>query len=303
MTCKTSDSCSGSCGSSIHADCNPKQLRMPSWLRRPLTANKQFFSTARLIDDLELFTVCKEANCPNRQECYSTGTATFLILGETCTRNCRFCNIHPGTVLPPDPQEPERVAKAAQKLGLKHVVITSVTRDDLPDGGAGHFAATIEAVRAVLPNSTIEVLIPDFQGNEAALQKVIAVKPDIINHNIETHYALYSKVRPQADYAQSLELLQRVYASGNVAKSGLMVGLGESDEQVFEVIRDLHKAGCSIITVGQYLPPSREHHALDRYVTPEQFEEYANYGKSLGVKHIFSAPLVRSSYHAKNFVD
>lgn len=279
-----------------------KPLRMPAWLRRPLTSNKQFFSTSQLIDDLELFTVCKEANCPNRQECYSSGTATFLILGETCTRNCRFCNIHPGKTLPLDPQEPQRVAKAAQTLGLKHVVITSVTRDDLPDGGAGHFAAVIGAVRGALPQSTIEVLIPDFQGSEEALHKVIAARPDVINHNIETHYALYSAVRPQADYRQSLELLRRVHVSGNIVKSGLMVGLGETDEQVYEVIRDLHTAGCSIITVGQYLPPSKEHHKLDRYVTPQQFEEYAAYGKSLGVKHMFSAPLVRSSYHAGNFV-
>lgn len=291
MTCKNCSS-----------DTPSQTLRMPAWLRRPLTSNKNFFSTTKLMNDLELFTVCKEANCPNKQECFSSGTATFLILGETCTRNCRFCNIHPGKALAPDQDEPARVAKAAKTLNLKHVVITSVTRDDLEDGGAEHFAKTISAVREALPESTVEVLIPDFQGNEQALNTVIAAKPDIINHNIETHYALYSQVRPQANYEQSLELLRRVHKSGNIAKSGLMVGLGESDEQVQEVIRDLHNAGCSIITVGQYLPPSKEHHRLDRYVTPEQFEEYAKYAKSLGVKHVFSAPLVRSSYHAKDFV-
>lgn len=281
---------------------NPKNLRKPAWLRRPLASNKQFFTTSSLMEDLELFTVCKEANCPNRQECFSSGTATFLILGETCTRNCRFCNIHTGKVLPPNPQEPEHVAKASKKLNLRHVVITSVTRDDLPDGGAGHFAKTIEAVRTELPESTIEVLIPDFRGNEAALHTVMNANPDIVNHNIETHYDFYSKVRPQANYEQSLELLRRVSKAGRTAKSGLMVGLGETDEQVREVIKDLFEAGCSIITVGQYLPPSNEHHPLDRYVSPEQFEAYAEYGKSLGVKHIFSAPLVRSSYHAENFV-
>lgn len=291
MTCKNCSS-----------DTPSQPLRMPAWLRRPLTSNKNFFSTTKLMNDLELFTVCKEANCPNKQECFSSGTATFLILGETCTRNCRFCNIHPGKALAPDQDEPARVAKAAKTLNLKHVVITSVTRDDLEDGGAEHFAKTIYAVREALPESTVEVLIPDFQGNEQALNTVIAAKPDIINHNIETHYALYSQVRPQANYEQSLELLRRVHKSGNIAKSGLMVGLGESDGQVQEVIRDLHNAGCSIITVGQYLPPSKEHHRLDRYVTPEQFEEYAKYAKSLGVKHVFSAPLVRSSYHAKDFV-
>lgn len=281
---------------------NPKNMRKPAWLRRPLASNRQFFTTNSLMEELELFTVCKEANCPNRQECFSSGTATFLILGETCTRNCRFCNIHTGKVLPPNPQEPEHVARASKKLSLRHVVITSVTRDDLPDGGAGHFAKTIEAVRAELPKSTIEVLIPDFRGNEAALNTVMNANPDIINHNIETHYEFYSKVRPQANYEQSLELLRRVHKAGRTAKSGLMVGLGETDEQVREVIKDLYEAGCSIITVGQYLPPSNEHHPLDRYVAPEQFDAYAEYGRSLGVKHIFSAPLVRSSYHAENFV-
>lgn len=293
-----------SCKTNLQANpAHSPNMRKPAWLRRPLSSGKQFFSTSTLMEDLELFTVCKEANCPNRQECFSSGTATFLILGETCTRNCRFCNIRTGKVLPPNPQEPEHVAKAAKKLNLKHVVITSVTRDDLPDGGAEHFAKTIAAVRAELPQSTVEVLIPDFRGSEEALRTVMNAKPDIINHNIETHYAFYESVRPQANYEQSLELLRRVRNAGHVAKSGLMVGLGETDEQVKEVIKDLYEAGCSIITVGQYLPPSREHHPLDRYVEPERFDAYAEYGKSLGVRHIFSAPLVRSSYHAENFVN
>ena len=277
-------------------------MRMPPWLRRPLASDKRFFSTTGLVDDLGLFTVCKAANCPNRQECYSAGTATFLILGETCTRNCRFCNIHPGQTAPPSLDEPERVAKAALALGLRHIVITSVTRDDLEYGGAGHFARTIAAVRQALPQGSIEVLIPDFQGNEQALRTVMDAAPHVINHNVETHPALYSKVRPQARYEQSLELLRRVHAAGGTAKSGLMVGLGETDDQVREVIRDLHAAGCSIITIGQYLPPSKEHHPLDRYVTPEQFDAYAAYGTSLGVRHVFSAPLVRSSYQAGSFV-
>ncbi len=295
MNCKTS--ATTSCGTDTQ-----KPLRMPPWLRRPLASDKRFFTTTGLVDDLGLFTVCKAANCPNRQECYSSGTATFLILGETCTRNCRFCNIHPGQTAAPSPDEPERVAKAALALGLKHIVITSVTRDDLEDGGAEHFAHTIAAVRSALPKSSIEVLIPDFQGNEAALRTVMTAAPDIINHNVETHPALYSSVRPQARYEQSLELLRRVHAAGRVAKSGLMVGLGETDDQVRQVVDDLHAAGCSIITIGQYLPPSKEHHPLDRYVTPEQFEAYAAYGKSLGVKHVFSGPLVRSSYQAGSFI-
>lgn len=276
-------------------------LRKPAWLRRPLASDRRFFTTSSLLNAQGLSTVCKEANCPNRQECFSSGTATFLILGETCTRNCRFCNIHPGQTSAPDPTEPQRVTRAAVTLELKHVVVTSVTRDDLADGGSAQFASVITALRQALPDSSVEVLIPDFQGNADALRTVMDAKPHIINHNVETHPALYAQVRPQADYEQSLELLRRVNDCGMTAKSGLMVGLGETDAQVLEVIRDLHAAGCSIVTIGQYLPPTSQHHKLDRYVTPEQFDEYAAYGKSLGLRHVFSGPLVRSSYHAANF--
>ena len=287
--------------STPHEDTANAPLRKPAWLRRPLASDKRFFTTSALLNAQGLSTVCKEANCPNRQECFSSGTATFLILGETCTRNCRFCNIHPGQTSAPDPTEPQRVAQAAATLGLKHVVVTSVTRDDLPDGGSEQFAAVIRELRQALPQSSVEVLIPDFKGDAMALRTVMDAKPDIINHNVETHPALYAQVRPQADYAQSLELLRRVSDSGMTAKSGLMVGLGETDAQVREVLADLHANGCSIVTIGQYLPPTREHHKLDRYVTPEQFEAYAEYGKSLGLRHVFSAPLVRSSYHAATF--
>ena len=276
-------------------------LRKPAWLRRPLASDRRFFTTSALLNEQGLSTVCKEANCPNRQECFSSGTATFLILGETCTRNCRFCNIHPGQTSAPDPTEPQRVAQAAVTLALRHVVVTSVTRDDLEDGGSAQFAAVIAALRQALPDSSVEVLIPDFQGNADALRTVMDAKPHIINHNVETHPALYAQVRPQADYEQSLELLRRVNDCGMTAKSGLMVGLGETDAQVLEVLRDLRTVGCSIVTIGQYLPPTSQHHKLDRYVTPEQFDEYAAYGKSLGLRHVFSGPLVRSSYHAANF--
>lgn len=276
-------------------------LRKPAWLRRPLASDRRFFTTSALLNEQGLSTVCKEANCPNRQECFSSGTATFLILGETCTRNCRFCNIHPGQTSAPDPTEPQRVAQAAVTLGLRHVVVTSVTRDDLEDGGSAQFASVITALRQALPDSSVEVLIPDFQGNADALRTVMDAKPHIINHNVETHPALYAQVRPQADYEQSLELLRRVNDCGMTAKSGLMVGLGETDAQVLEVLRDLRTVGCSIVTIGQYLPPTSQHHKLDRYVTPEQFDEYAAYGKSLGLRHVFSGPLVRSSYHAANF--
>ncbi len=276
-------------------------LRKPAWLRRPLASDRRFFTTSALLSEQGLSTVCKEANCPNRQECFSSGTATFLILGETCTRNCRFCNIHPGQTSAPDPTEPQRVAQAAVTLGLRHVVVTSVTRDDLADGGSAQFASVITALRQALPDSSVEVLIPDFQGNADALRTVMDAEPHIINHNVETHPALYAQVRPQADYEQSLELLRRVNDCGMTAKSGLMVGLGETDAQVLEVIKDLHTVGCSIVTIGQYLPPTSQHHKLDRYVTPEQFDEYAAYGKALGLRHVFSGPLVRSSYHAANF--
>lgn len=276
-------------------------LRKPAWLRRPLASDRRFFTTSALLNEQGLSTVCKEANCPNRQECFSSGTATFLILGETCTRNCRFCNIHPGQTSAPDPTELQRVAQAAVTLALRHVVVTSVTRDDLEDGGSAQFALVITALRQALPDSSVEVLIPDFQGNADALRTVMDAKPHIINHNVETHPALYAQVRPQADYEQSLELLRRVNDCGMTAKSGLMVGLGETDAQVLEVLRDLRTVGCSIVTIGQYLPPTSQHHKLDRYVTPEQFEEYAAYGKSLGLRHVFSGPLVRSSYHAANF--
>jgi len=276
-------------------------LRKPAWLRRPLASDRRFFTTSALLNEQGLSTVCKEANCPNRQECFSSGTATFLILGETCTRNCRFCNIHPGQTSAPDPTEPQRVAQAAVTLGLKHVVVTSVTRDDLDDGGSAQFAAVIRELRQALPQSSVEVLIPDFQGDASALRTVMDAKPDIINHNVETHPALYALVRPQADYTQSLELLRRVNDGGMTAKSGLMVGLGETDDQVRQIMADLHAAGCSIVTIGQYLPPTSQHHRLDRYVTPEQFDEYAAYGRSLGLRHVFSGPLVRSSYHAAIF--
>lgn len=238
-------------------------------------------------------------------ECYSQGTATFLILGHVCTRNCAFCNIAPGPTFPPDPDEPRRVAEAARSLGLKHMVITSVTRDDLLDGGAGHFADAIRLVREACQEVTpsIEVLIPDFKGSLAALQTVLAAVPDIVNHNVETPPAHYSRIRPQADYRQSLELLRRVREDGGVPKSGLMVGLGETDDEVRGVLRDLAEVGCRIATVGQYMRPSRNHPPVARYVHPDVFELYAIWGREAGIEFVFSAPLVRSSYNAGQVFD
>lgn len=233
-------------------------------------------------------------------ECYSRGTATFLILGNTCTRNCAFCNIGSGTVQPPDPDEPARVGRATATLGLRHAVVTSVTRDDLPDGGAGHFAATIRAIRQSCdPCPTIEVLIPDFQGSASALQTVMAAAPHIINHNVETPPAQYGRIRPQAAYEQSLELLRRVREAGHVSKSGLMVGLGETDAEVLGVLEDLAAVKCDIVTIGQYMQPSRRHPPVERYVHPDVFADYARRGRELGIPHVFSAPLVRSSYNAE----
>ncbi|OIO05634.1 MAG: lipoyl synthase [Desulfovibrionaceae bacterium CG1_02_65_16] len=275
-------------------------LRIPPWLRVKLPRDKGFACTSSLLRDLDLNTVCQGARCPNTWECFSRSVAMFLILGCECTRNCAFCNINPGKQLPPDPDEPRRLAEGSARLGLKHVVITSVTRDDLPDGGAAHFAATIQAVKSRRPDCTVEVLIPDFQGDADALATVLAARPDVLNHNVETVPRLYPSIRPQADYAQSLELLRRVAASGAgiPAKSGLMVGLGETDEELREVVRDMKNAGCSMITIGQYMRPSRLHPPVERYMPPEEFNALAAFGRSIGVGKMFCAPLVRSSYHA-----
>lgn len=277
-----------------------QRLRIPPWLRTELPKGGSFGSTRSLVDDLGLHTVCKSAKCPNMCECFSSGTATFLILGNTCTRNCAFCNIDAGTCLPPEPDEPARVAAAAKKLNLRHAVVTSVTRDDLPDGGAGHFAATITALREALPEATLEVLIPDFQGNETALNKVIAANPDIINHNMETPPGHYSRIRPQANYEQSLTLLKRVKAAGGISKSGFMVGLGEDDSEVEEILVDLASVACDIVTIGQYMQPSLKHPLVRRYVHPDIFELYAKVGRNFGIPFVFSAPLVRSSYNAEH---
>ena len=248
-----------------------------------------------------LNTVCQGALCPNQGECFGRGTATFLLLGRTCTRNCTFCAIpsedHPPA---PDPQEPDRVALAAAELDLKHVVITSVTRDDLEDGGASHFAETVKALKKTRPRVTVEILIPDFQGSCTALETAVASAPDIINHNLETVSRLYPGVRPQAVYSRSIELLKRVKGinPGKITKSGLMLGLGEEREEVLEVMADLRTVGCDVLTLGQYLQPSGRHHPVARYVPPEEFEALRQEGEKMGFLAVFSAPLVRSSFHA-----
>ena len=254
----------------------------------------------KLLDTLSLHTVCQGANCPNRGECFKNKTATFMILGENCTRNCKFCTVAKGDVMPPDRDEPENVAKAAKQLGLKHIVVTSVTRDDLEDNGANHFAQTIVKLRQYLPNSTVEVLIPDFRGDVNSLKIVLDKKPDILNHNIETVKYLYDDVRKMAIYERSLELLRRVKEIDSTifTKSGLMVGLGETKEQVSELMDDLLAVKCDILTIGQYLQPSKAHLRVIEYITPECFEEYKQMGLKKGFKYVASGPFVRSSYNA-----
>ncbi len=279
--------------------------RKPDWLRIRLPSGPVFGKTRAFLTEAGLYTVCDEALCPNRGKCFSEGTATFLILGERCTRNCRFCAVKNGTPVPPDPDEPARVAKAALTMGLEYVVITSVTRDDLPDGGAEQFYQVVKEIRKTLPHAGIEVLVPDFQGDKEAIGKVAAASPHVLNHNVETVPRLYRDVRPKADYERSLELLVRVKAAGKhiVTKSGLMLGLGEKDYEVEKVLQDLLEAGCDIVTLGQYLQPSPKHIRVQQYVRPEEFDGWAQKALSMGFKAVASGPLVRSSYKAKKLYE
>ena len=275
--------------------------RKPDWLKRRLPTGEAFNQVRELIEAGKLHTVCQEAKCPNIWECYSHRTATFLIMGERCTRNCRFCSVAPGVPKPLDPQEPARVAEAAAQMGLSYVVVTSVTRDDLPDGGAGHFAATLHEIRRRIPGAEIEVLVPDFQGEQSALETVLRARPDVFNHNIETVPRLYSRVRPQADYRRSLELLRRAGESAPLipTKSGMMLGLGERPEEIRQTLQDLREVGCRILTLGQYLQPSPEHLPVEAYVPPDDFENWRRAALEMGFSEVASAPFVRSSYHAK----
>ncbi len=272
----------------------------PDWIVKRVPFGPERRKIEETLKSLSLHTVCEQAGCPNLGECFCQKTATFMILGNQCTRNCTFCQVGKGSPLPVDTLEPEHVAQAVVKLELKHVVVTSVTRDDLPDGGAEHFARVIQAVHAASPQTTVEVLIPDFQGGMAALQTVIDKKPTVINHNIETIRRLYPEVRPMADYDRSLKLLQRVKAIAPDirTKSGIMVGLGETYQEVLAVLRDLRTAGCEFLTIGQYLAPSKQHHPVVEYIRPELFESYKKDAKSLGFTYVASGPFVRSSYHA-----
>ncbi len=271
--------------------------RLPDWARKPATHFTSLHQIKSRLRSLHLHTVCESARCPNIHECFHRGAATFMILGERCTRTCGFCAVPKGKV-PLDPGEPENVARMALALNLRYIVITSVNRDDLADGGSRHFAATVRAVRQALPQARVEVLTPDFRGDLAAVARVLEAAPHVFNHNIETVPRLYRRVRPQADYAQSLRVLAFARQQDALTKSGFMLGLGETEDEVHSVLRDLREVGTAIATIGQYLQPTRRNLPVAAYIEPRQFERYREYGLALGFQMVFSGPLVRSSYMA-----
>ena len=280
-------------------------LRLPAWARpvSPLAEGSRAMRV--LLREKALNTVCEEARCPNLGECFSRGTATFMLLGDRCTRRCSYCSVATAKPLPPDAGEPERVAEAATRLGLRYVVLTSVNRDDLDDGGAAHFAATVEAVRRALPQSGIEVLTPDFKGDRRALATVLGASPTVFNHNIETVPRLFERVRPQGRYRLSLDVLAaaRELRPDVPTKSGLMVGLGESDDEIRDVLRELRENGVQIVTIGQYLRPTTNHLPVARWWTPDELTALKHTGEAMGIAHVEAGPLVRSSYHARQAAD
>jgi lipoic acid synthetase len=280
-------------------------MKKPPWLKKRIPPLQDLQKVKSILAEADLHTVCEEARCPNLGECFSGGTATFLILGRVCTRNCGFCAVENGIPAPTDETEPEKVARAVQKMGLQYVVITSVTRDDLHDGGASVFAKTIRAIRMLNPKVRVEVLIPDFKGDPASLEIVVRENPDVLNHNVETIARLYPKVRPQADYKRSLHLLKKSkdLCSETFSKSGFMLGLGETHQEVLELLRDLRKVGCDFLTIGQYLQPRPDRLPVVRYVSPGEFEEYKRIGEEMGFRAIASGPFVRSSFHASQMFE
>jgi lipoic acid synthetase len=276
--------------------------RLPRWIRTQLPTGEKYSRVKNLIVEHDLHTICTSGNCPNKGECWSAGTASFMILGENCTRNCRFCAVK--TVKPnlPDWGEPERLAKSIKTLNLKHCVITSVARDDLADGGAAFWVETIRQVKKLNPNTTMEVLIPDFQGRTDLIQQIIDEKPEVISHNLETVRRLTPRIRSMATYKRSLQVLKYISSSGIIAKSGIMLGIGEMEREVFKAMDDLYEAGVKVLTIGQYLQPSSYHYDVQEYITPEQFKKYKQAGLERGFKFVESSPLVRSSYHAERHV-
>ena len=279
-----------------------EHVKKPEWLKIRLGGNERFTQTKRIVESHCLHTICTSGKCPNMGECWSRGTATFMIAGDICTRSCRFCNTKTGRPLPLDACEPMRVAESIRLMKLKHAVITSVDRDDLPDLGAGHWVATIQAIKQLNPETTVEVLIPDFQGHLKLVDQVVEAAPEIISHNMETVRRISPDVRSAARYEVSLSVLARIAEKGCVAKTGIMVGLGETHEEVYELMDDVRAAGVSVLTIGQYLQPSRQNVPVKEYVTPEQFAVYKSVALEKGFAQVESAPLVRSSYHAEKHV-
>jgi lipoic acid synthetase len=280
-------------------------VKRPEWLRVKTSWGENYRSLKSLLADSNLHTVCQEANCPNINYCFGSKTATFLILGTICTRGCRFCNVEKGIPLPVDKDEPRRVAVAVKELGLKYVVITSVTRDDLPDGGASVFAQTIQEIRSLIPNCKIEVLIPDFSGSFEFLKTVLDTKPDVLNHNLETVKKLYPEARKGADYQRSLNLLcvTKNYNRNQITKSGIMIGLGETREEIIGLMKDLRNVNCDLLTIGQYLSPSKQHLPVLKYYHPDEFADLKSIGERMGFLHVESGPLVRSSYQAHKQIE
>lgn len=276
--------------------------RKPEWLKTKLVSNKQYVLVNNIVKEHGLHTICTSGKCPNMSECWNKGTATLMILGEICTRSCKFCNTLSGRPLPPDPNEPLKVAESIRLMGLKHAVITSVDRDDLPDGGASIWAETIKAVKTVNPNTTLEVLIPDFDGKTDLIDLVINEQPNIISHNLETVRSLTPAIRTKAKYDTSLAVLAHIASRAKVAKTGIMLGLGETEQEVLTLMDDALKAGCSILTIGQYMQPSRKNVAVSEYIHPDKFEEYRLIALEKGFKQVESAPLVRSSYCAEKHI-
>lgn len=277
-------------------------MRKPEWLKISIGANERYTETKRIVENHCLHTICSSGRCPNMGECWGKGTATFMIGGDICTRSCKFCNTQTGRPLPLDADEPTHVAESIALMKLSHAVVTSVDRDDLPDLGAGHWARTITEIKRINPDTTIEVLIHDFQGRMELVDKIIAANPEIISHNMETVRRISPLVRSAADYETSLQVIRRIAESGITAKSGIMVGLGETPSEVEELMDDLLATGCSILTIGQYLQPTRRHYPVEEYVTPEQFAQYKQTGLEKGFEQVESAPLVRSSYHAEKHI-
>jgi lipoyl synthase len=275
--------------------------RLPEWFRAPLPGGERFSILKNKIQRHNLHTICEEARCPNRGECWTAGTATFLLLGPDCTRSCRYCRVGSGAPAPPDENEPEAVAETAAALELKYVVVTSVTRDDLPDGGASHFARTVECLRDRMPEARVEVLVPDFSGNEKSIESIVRSRPYVFGHNIETVEALFPALRRQGDFARSIRVFETVKKidSGMIVKSGLMLGLGETDARAMATLRALRDAGVDRVTIGQYLQPSRELAPVDRFVTPEEFKNWEREARGLGFSWVKAGPSVRSSFHAE----